>query len=314
MRADADALAVADRHARSPRGPAVAVAASPGLTADLRELLKPGISLFVVATAVAGYLFGTTEGVSVGPLLALAAGTGLTAGGSGALNHLIERGPDSRMRRTAGRPLPAGRLSSGFVLAYGVAVVTTGLLLLLAFTNELTAILALATALGYIGVYTPMKRRTSLNTFFGAIPGALPALGGFAAATGTLGPGGWIAFAILYLWQLPHFFALAWIYRDDYARGGFVMLTTRYPDGRATAAVALTASLLLVIAGVLPAAFGFASWLYLGGMIILGTMFTIPAFAFAARPNDLAAKRLLFASIAYVPAFFLLVVADYMLC
>jgi heme o synthase len=316
MHGDADVIAVTTRPGpirRTSRG-GVAVVRAPSLAADLRELLKPGISLFVVSTAAAGYLFGATAGVEIIPFVALVFGTALTAGGSGALNHLIERVPDSLMRRTADRPLPAGRLSEAFVLVYGVSVVVLGLGILFAFTNELTAALALATSIGYIAVYTPLKCRTSLNTFVGAIPGALPALGGFAAATGTLGAAGWMAFGILYLWQLPHFFALAWIYRDDYARGGFVMLPTRFPNGAITAGVALTAALLLVIAGVLPSAFGFAGWLYLGGMIVLGTLFTLPAFAFAAAPNDIRARRLLFASIAYVPAFFLLVLLDYMLC
>jgi heme o synthase len=318
MRRDADAFVVtASRFrpaARLRSAGGVAVQHRPTVAADLRELLKPGISLFVVATAAAGYLFGAPAGIEMTPLLALLVGTGLTAGGSGALNHLIEAAPDSKMRRTSARPLPAGRLSRRFVLLYGTGVIALGLALLLAFTNPLTALLALATAFAYVAIYTPLKRRTVMNTFVGAVPGALPALGGFAAATGTLGPGGWAAFAILFLWQLPHFFALAWMYRDDYARGGFMMLPVTHPDGVVTARVALAAALMLLIAGVLPAAMGLAGWLYLGGMIVLGTWFTIPAFAFASEPTDMRARRLLVASIIYVPVFFGLVVLDYVIC
>ena len=277
-------------------------------------LLKPGISLFVAVTAGAGYLFGAPDGVQSFALLALVVGTALTAGGSGALNHLLESAQDGLMDRTSGRPIPSGRLSRSFVLVYGTGVLWLGLGVLWLFTNALTASLALATAVGYVAIYTPLKRRTALNTFVGAVPGALPALGGYAAATGTIGPGGWAVFAILFLWQLPHFFALAWMFREDYARGGFVMLPITDPDGRLTSGIALGATLLLLVAGVIPAAIQVAGWLYFGGMIILGTAFTIPAFAFAAEPSDERARRLLLASILYVPAFFVLVVADYIIC
>jgi heme o synthase len=293
---------------------AVAVVEPPSLAHDLRELLKPGISLFVSATAAAGYLFGASADVDSVRLLALLVGTALTAGGSGALNHVLERTPDGRMARTRGRPLPAGRLSPTFAFVYGITVVSIGLGLLYAFTNPLTATLALGTAVGYVAVYTPLKRHSWLNTFVGAVPGALPALGGYAAATATIGAGGWAAFAIVYLWQLPHFFALAWMFRDDYARGGFVMLPVTRPDGFATAGISLAATLLLLIAGVVPVAIGLMGWIYLAGMLTLGTLFTIPAFAFATEPTDLRARRLLLASIAYVPAFLILVVFDFALC
>ncbi|MDX1531156.1 MAG: protoheme IX farnesyltransferase, partial [Rhodothermales bacterium] len=170
-----------------------------------------------------------------------------------------------------------------------------------------------ATSLGYLFVYTPLKRRTKFNTLVGAVPGALPALGGWAAATGTLSAGGWALFAILFLWQLPHFLSLAWMYREDYARAGFQMLPVVEPDGRSTALHALGASLVLLIAGVLPFALGVAGLLYLVGMLALGVWFTLPAFAFFAEPTHHRARRLLLASIAYVPAFFGLVVLDVLL-
>lgn len=280
--------------------------------ADLRELLKPGISAFVVVTAATGYLLGAPA-VDWPTLLGLLLGTALTAGGSGALNHLLERGPDAHMRRTQDRPLPAGRVRPAFVLGYGLALVAAGLAVLAPTTNAVTTGLAFATVVLYLGVYTPLKRRTVLNTFVGAVPGALPALGGFTAATGVLGPVGFAAFGILFLWQLPHFYALAWMLRADYARGGFVMLPSQPNGERATATVALAATLLLLVVGVLPGALGATGWLYLAGMAALGTAFTLPAFAFFAGPSDRRARRLLLASIAYVPAFFGLVVLDALL-
>ena len=166
---------------------------------DFRELLKPGISTFVVVTAAAGYLFGASTGIEPGVLLALLAGTALTAGGSGALNHVWERKHDALMERTQDRPIPSGRVSASVAFAYGVATLALGLFILTFYVNTLTAALAASTALGYLFVYTPLKRWTKYNTLVGAIPGALPALGGFAAATGELGAGGWAIFAILYL-------------------------------------------------------------------------------------------------------------------
>lgn len=318
MRADALAVpscpsppVVGARQHREAEGKAAA--RQPSLVADLKELAKPGITVFVVATAAAGYLLGTGSALSAPTLAALLAGTALTAGGAGALNHLLERDRDARMRRTARRPLPTGRISPAFAAAYGSAGVLAGLALLALHTNLLTAALALGTVVGYLAVYTPLKRWTAWNTLVGAVPGALPALGGYAAATGTLGPGGWAIFAILFLWQLPHFFALAWMFRDDYARAGYAMLPVVHPDGRATALAALFPTLALLVAGVVPAALGLMGWLYLAGMLALGTWFTLPAFAFASEPTDDRARRLLLASIVYVPAFFGLVVADRLL-
>jgi len=319
MSTDADRLtrssgvlaAPARRTSRSHTAESAGVA--PSRAADLKELLKPGISLFVVVTAAAGYLFGAGEGIDLGRLVALLFGTALTAGGSGALNHWWERDFDAQMKRTMDRPLPAGRIAPGAVVVYGVSTILLGLALLWAFVNPLTTALAAVTSLCYLLVYTPLKRRTKYNTLVGAVPGALPALGGYVAATGTVGPAGWAIFAILFLWQLPHFLSLAWMYRDDYARGGFKMLPVVEPDGRSTALHALAATLALLVAGVVPAAIGAAGWLYLIGMGALGTWFTLPAFAFFYEPTAHRARRLLLASIAYVPGFFTLVVLDYFL-
>ena len=285
--------------------------------ADYKELLKPGIAGFVVVMAAASHVLATQGAVDWLVLLGLMGGTGLTAGGAGALNHLVERRHDARMPRTAARPLAAGRLAAGPAAAYALTCVALGAALLAATTNALTTGLALLTVVLYVAVYTPMKRWTVHNTLVGAVPGALPALGGVTAATGALDATGLALFAILYLWQLPHFYALAWIYRADYLQGGFRML----PSGTRSAArgqtavrwLVLGATLALLVAGVVPTAIGSAGILYLVGVGAIGTAFTVPAFSFFAEPNDERARRLLLASIAYVPAFFVLVVLDTLL-
>ena len=283
------------------------------LLSDYKELLKPGITAFVVVMAAAGYLLGATGPVDWVVLLGLMAGTGLTGGGAAALNHVAERRFDAQMARTAARPVAAGRMGPAHATLYAAACVVLGAVVLAATTNGLTTALALLTVALYVGVYTPLKRRTVHNTLVGAIPGALPALGGAAAATGALDATGWALFAILYLWQLPHFYALAWLLRDDYRRGGFRMLPSVDGGERQLAGLVLLATLALLVAGVLPAAVGHAGMLFLVGMVAVGTAFAIPAFSFFSVPTDDRARRLLLASIAYVPAFFVLVVADFLL-
>ena len=294
---------------RTPVSVATAPArAASSLLADYKELSKPGITAFVVVMAASGYLLAAPGPIDWPALLGLMAGTALTGGGAAALNHVAERRFDARMARTAGRPLPAGRLGAAHATAVALGAVALG-----ATTNPLTTGLALATVALYVVVYTPLKRRTVHNTLVGAVPGALPALGGAAAASGALDATGWSLFAILYLWQLPHFYALAWMYRDDYKRGGFRMLPNAARGERTLAALALGATLLLLVAGVLPAAVGRAGVVFMAGMAAVGTAFTIPAFAFFSEPGDGRARRLLLASIAYVPAFFVLVVLDFLL-
>ena len=298
----------------------LAPARSSGLAervADYKELLKPGIAGFVVVMAAASHVLATQGAVDWLVLLGLMGGTGLTAGGAGALNHLVERRYDALMPRTAARPLAAGRLGPGPAAAYALTCVALGAALLAATTNALTTGLAALTVVLYVAVYTPMKRWTVHNTLVGAVPGALPALGGVTAATGALDATGVALFAILYLWQLPHFYALAWMYRADYLQGGFRMLPSgTRSDARGQTAVrwlVLGATLALLVAGVVPTAIGSAGLLYLIGVGAIGTAFTVPAFSFFAEPNDERARRLLLASIAYVPAFFVLVVLDTLL-
>ena len=299
--------------------PAQAVAAAldapapVSLLSDYKELLKPGITTFVVVMAASGYLLAVPGPIDWIALLGLMLGTGLTGGGAGALNHVIERRHDARMARTAQRPMASGRLAVAQAVVYALGCVAAGAAALATTTNALTTGLALTTVLLYVAVYTPLKRTTVHNTLVGAVPGALPALGGAAAATGQLGAVGWALFAILYLWQLPHFYALAWMYREDYRDGGFRMLPSAAGGERQIAALALGATLLLLVVGVLPAAVGQAGLLFMVGMAAIGTAFTIPAFSFFSEPTDARARRLLLASIAYVPAFFVLVVLDFLL-
>ena len=292
---------------------AQAETASSTLFADYKELSKPGITAFVVVMAASGYVLAVPGAIAWTQLLGLMLGTALTGSGAAALNHVLERDHDARMARTARRPLPAGRLGAPAAVVFALGSVAFGGAALWATTNALTTVLALLTVALYVLVYTPLKRRTVHNTLVGAVPGALPALGGAAAATGALDATGWALFAVLYLWQLPHFFALAWMYRDDYAGAGFRMLPSA-PGGAAwTARIVLASTLLLLVAGVLPAAVGPAGLLFLAGMAVLGTAFTLPAFSFYAEPTDDRARRLLLASIAYIPAFFVLVVLDFLL-
>jgi protoheme IX farnesyltransferase len=281
--------------------------------ADFKELLKPGITTFVVVMAAAGYVVAAEGPIDWAVLAGLMVGTALTAGGAAALNHVAERKYDAQMARTAARPLPTGRVSAAAAAAYGAACAALGAVVLAATTNAVTTGLALLTVVLYVAVYTPMKRRTAWNTLVGAVPGALPALGGAAAASGQVDATGWSLFAVLFLWQLPHFFALAWMYREDYRQAGFRMLPSVRGGERITAWLVLVSTLLLLVAGVVPAALDKAGPLYLAGMGLLGTAFTLPAFSFFSDPNDTRARRLLLASIAYVPAFFGLVVLDFLL-
>ncbi|HIG73565.1 MAG TPA: protoheme IX farnesyltransferase [Bacteroidetes bacterium] len=281
--------------------------------ADFRELLKPGIAAFVVVMAAASYLLGADGAVDWTSLIGLMIGTGLTAGGAGALNHVAERDFDRRMARTRYRPVATGRVSPTAATLYGLAAAASGAVILALTTNPLTTGLSIATVALYVVVYTPLKRRTVHNTLVGAIPGALPALGGVTAATGVLDATGLTLFAVLYLWQLPHFYALAWMLRDEYEAGGFQMLPSKPRGARSIARLSLIATMLLLVAAMLPGALGAAGMVYLIGAAILCLGFTIPAFSFNAAPTDDRARRLFLASVIWVPGYFALVVLDVLL-
>jgi protoheme IX farnesyltransferase len=280
---------------------------------DYLELTKPEISFLVTVSALAGFLLGSPGSLSIGLLAWTLLGVGLCAGGVGVLNHVMEAEFDARMKRTADRPLPDGRLSKANARRVGIGMVFASVGLLCPLVNPLSAFLAAVTAALYLFVYTPLKRTTKWNTLIGTIPGALPALGGYAAATGTLEPAGWALFAILAFWQMPHFLSLAWMYRKDYARGDYAMLPVVEPDGDSTARQTVGFTGALLLASVAPTALGAAGWVYAVGVVPLGVWFLWTAIAFARRRTGRAARRVLKASIVYVPVLVAFLFVDWML-
>jgi protoheme IX farnesyltransferase len=269
------------------------------VTRDYLELSKSRIVMMVLITTASGYLFAAHR-VDWMLLLNTLLGTALVAAGTNALNQYIERDHDAKMRRTRLRPLPDGRISPRAALLFSVAISILGTLYLGLTVNWLTAALGAFTLMTYIFIYTPMKRVSTICTLIGAIPGAIPPLMGWTAATGVLGTGGWIVFAILFFWQLPHFMAISWMYRDDYARGGFAMLSVRDDDGRTTARHAVFYSFALLTVSVLPPLFGLSTFVYLGGAVIAGTALTYASFAFLASRTPVRARRLFMASNIYL--------------
>jgi protoheme IX farnesyltransferase len=286
------------------------IAARVGAAADYLELTKPRITLMVVLTAFVGYALGATGSVLTGRLAATLVGTALVAAGASCLNMVLERRTDSLMLRTRTRPLPAGRLRPSEALAFGLALTTTGLALLAWRTGALAAAVAFVTWASYLFLYTPLKTRTSFSTVVGALPGALPPVIGWAAARGHLEPGAFVLFAIVFLWQIPHFLAIAWIYRDDYARGGLPMLPVLDPDGRLTGRQAVANTLALLLVSLVPTAAGLAGTAYLVGALILGLGFTAVAVRAAVLRTPRAARWLFVASILYLIALCALLLAD----
>ncbi|MDD5200624.1 MAG: heme o synthase [Terrimicrobiaceae bacterium] len=279
------------------------------LLADLAELVKARLSMLVLATTLVGYLLGQgSAAISWIALTATLVGTALSAGGAAALNQWWERDTDALMRRTRTRPLPAGRMHPGDALLFGVFFSGFGVACL-ALVNSLSASLAAATIVIYVLVYTPLKRISAINTLVGAIPGALPPLIGWIAATGDASLPGWVLFAILWFWQMPHFLAIAWMYRDEYAGAGFIFLTGRDPDGRATARQMILYSLCLVVVSVGPAFIGLNSMFYFFGALLLGAAFCGLALHFGRHRTREAARSLFFASIIYLPLLLALLVA-----
>jgi heme o synthase len=274
------------------------------------SLTKPRLVLMVLVTVAVGYLLGAHGRAQPGTLAMTLLGTALVAGGAGALNQVLERARDGLMRRTAGRALPSGRLSIAEAVSFGVLLAVAGTALLLLGANPLAASVALVTFLLYVLVYTPLKPLTSLNTVVGAIPGALPPMIGWGAATGRLGIEAWALFLIVFLWQFPHFLAIAWIYRDDYRRAGFRMLTARDDRGRMTGCQAVSYALALIPAGLLPAMIGLAGPLYFVGALMLGLVYLVASIRFWRETSDLTARRLLRTSFIYLPAILLLLLLN----
>lgn len=278
--------------------------------ADYWELSKPEVTSLVVVSALVGFYAGARGALDLTRLLHTLIGTALVAGGTGAFNQLFERHDDARMRRTAQRPLPAGRLEPGAALRFAALLSAGGILWLAWLVNPLAGLLAFLTWASYLFLYTPLKKRTTWCTAVGAFPGAMPPLIGWAAARNTLDPQAWVLYAILFLWQFPHFLSIAWMYREDYARGGIVMLPVVDPGGTATGRQMVGYSLALVPAGLMPAFLGMAGPVYFFGALLLSLGFLGFALRAARTHSNLDAKHLLHASVAYLPLLFVLLMLD----
>jgi protoheme IX farnesyltransferase len=270
--------------------------------ADRLELVKPRITTMVVFTSLVGFVTAGAEPIRGAVLAAALVGTGLVAAGAAVLNQVLERDTDALMDRTRHRPLPAGRVTAVEATAFGAAVTLAGHALLFAGCGPLPAAVAFATWASYLFVYTPLKRRTPLATLVGAVPGALPPVIGWTARSGSLDQGAFILFAILFLWQVPHFLAIAWMYRDDYAKGGFPMLPVLDREGSFTARQAVFHSLALLLVSLLPVAAGFAGSVYLAGAFLLGVALTLFAIRLLSLRTLPAARALFLASVLYLPA------------
>lgn len=282
---------------------------------DFLELTKPRLSLMSIITAIVGYLAADGQR-TFGVLFALIAGTTMAAGGAAALNQWWERRTDARMARTRSRPIPAGLIEPRRALGFGLAISLLGCAILALGANGLSGALAAFTILSYILVYTPLKKVSVRNTLVGAIPGAVPPLIGWAAATGGIHPFGWMLFGILFAWQMPHFYAIAWTYRNDYAQAGYRMLPKVDPSGRRTAAESLAFSLLLVGVSLMPALYGFTSFIYATIALGCGAYLFQRSFLFfrsGERSRDKAARKLFLASILYLPALLAALVLDVLL-
>jgi protoheme IX farnesyltransferase len=294
--------------------------------ADLLALTKPRITGLVSLVACAAYL-AAGEAAGAGALASLLVGTALLAGGTNALNQVVEREEDGRMARTRDRPLPAGRLRTGPAVGFASALVVGGTGLLLAGANLLTAGLGLASALLYVAAYTPLKRRTALALPVGAVPGALPALGGWTAATGRIDAAGLGLFGVLFLWQIPHFVALGWLHRDDYRRAGFAMVAARDASGARSSEWAVLSALALLPVSLLPTLLGIAGWAYAAAAVVAGAGFLALAARMSAglvglpgeaagrdgpeeARGDRSARELFVASLAYLPAVLLALAVD----
>jgi len=277
---------------------------------DYWVLTKPEVNFLVLATTLAGFYVGTRGPLNLSLLVHTLLGALLVASGTATLNQFIERQADARMRRTATRPLPAGRLAPRNALRFGVLLSAAGVLYLWLAVNAWASFLAFLTLSSYLVFYTPLKRKTPLCTFVGAFPGAMPPLIGWAAARGNLNREAWVLYAILFLWQFPHFLAIAWMYREDYARARLVMLPPGDREGRATVRQILATLSALVPVSLIPTVVGQTGKVYFCGALALGLAFFYSGARLAASRSNARAKRLLLASIIYLPLLFGLMMLD----
>lgn len=271
---------------------------------------KARLSFLVVVTTAVGYVLASRGGISLRGLALVVVGTGLTSSGALAMNQWMERSRDARMERTRGRPLPAGVFTPGHALRLAAASILAGLACLAAFTNLLTAALAATVVVVYLGFYTPLKPRTPLCTLVGAICGAIPPMMGWSAAAGRLEIGAWILAAVLFLWQIPHFLALAWLYREDYERAGFRMLPVIDRSGIVTGRMVILYSLALVPIGIAATLAGVAGRTFLVGSVVLGALLLSLGIRLARQRTDASARALFLASLVYLPLLLGLMIAD----
>jgi len=274
--------------------------------ADFAELTKPSITFLVLITTLVGFYMGSQDGLRFLLLFHTIIGTGLVAAGASALNQYFERDLDARMVRTRNRPLPDGRLLPNEALIFSALISVTGIGYLFVFVNALTAALGAATLAGYVLVYTPLKTRTTLCTLIGAFPGAAPPLMGWTAARGEVDAIALSLFAILFLWQMPHFFAIAWIFTDDYAKAGFSM----HRSGQGMGRQIIFYCCALIPVSVLPTFFGLTGMVYLLGAMLLGFVYLGYGFAVALFRSNTHARRLLRVSVLYLPALLILMMVD----
>src|SRR5687767_9724643 len=274
------------------------------------ELTKPRITFLIVLTACAGFVLGSVGRINYAVMAQAMFGIALLSSGIATLNQYMERDLDLLMRRTANRPLPSGKLMPWEALTFGVTLTVLAEIYLSFVVNPLTGLLGLTVIAGYLFAYTPLKTRTSLSTMVGAFPGAVPPLIGWAAARGSVGLEAWVLFAILFLWQFPHFLAIAWMYREDYGRAGILMLPVVEPEGRVTAQQIVVYTVLLLPVSLLPALLGTSGKIYFVGAIVLGLLFLYSSIRAAMSKSRQEAKRLLLASVIYLPLLFILMVVN----
>lgn len=269
--------------------------------AVIADLVKARLNALVLLTTFVGFYLGWRGAMNYFALFNALLGTALVAAGSGALNQFLEREHDAKMRRTASRPLPSGRLQPATAALIGGLSSVAGLIYLAELVNPLTSIIGAVTSFSYLFIYTPLKRVTWTNTLIGAIPGALPPLMGWTAARGELSGEGWALFAILAFWQIPHFMAIAWLCREEYAKAGFVMLPNLEDGGSRTAQQSVSNALALILASLCPFAFGLCGRVYLAIALILGVGYLGCAIRFARQLTARRARQLFLASIIYLP-------------
>ncbi len=278
--------------------------------ADFLTLTKPRLNFLVVVTAAVGYYLGAGPGLEIAKLVEAVIGIALVAGGAAGLNQIYERETDSLMWRTRMRPLAARRITTTEAMIFSLVLSAIGLAIVAATSNLLAAFLTLLTLISYNAVYTPMKRRSQLATLVGAVPGALPPMIGWVAARGALTPEAWALFAIVFVWQIPHFMAIAWLYREDFGRAGFPLLPVVEPDGKSTGRHAVLFSLALVPISLAPYFLRMSGPVYALGAILGGLALLVLAVSFAMRRTNERARRLFLGSITYLPLLWALLIAD----